>query len=116
METKPPPVPETINFDFVKTNDFRVSHADGAFLGLTQAGVMICFYSERQAIPKRIVHRVTPDGNVGEEIQEQRIVRDAIVRDVENAVIMNIEAAARFKDILDNMIRKHAEITKAEKK
>ena len=62
---QPEQFPESINFDFVKSNDFRVIHADGCFLGTTQTGVAISFYSERQPIPRRLVHKVNKDGGVG---------------------------------------------------
>ena len=62
------PNAQTINFDYVKGSDFRVLHVDGAFAALTtQGGVTISFFSERQPIPRRVVHRVDAEGRIAEE-------------------------------------------------
>jgi hypothetical protein len=102
--------PKTVNFDYVKGTQFRVIAADGAFLALNASGMAISFYSERQPIPRRVVHNVNSDGTVGEELVEQRVVRDAIIRDTEIAVVMNIETAKHVKDALEKMIDKFYEV------
>ena len=51
------------------------------------------FYSERSPIPKQTVHTVREDGTLGEEIRDERIVRDSIVREVEIGVILDYAAA-----------------------
>jgi hypothetical protein len=101
------PLPTTVNFDYIKTAQFRVLHADGAFLSLTfQGGVVLSFFSERQPIPRRIVHQVNPDGTLGDEIVEERVVRDAVVRDTEVAVAMTFDTAKRIQGALDDLIAK----------
>jgi len=104
-------LPETLNFDYIKSNQFRVIHADGAFFALTaQGGVTVSFFAERQPIPRRIVIRVNPDGTLGQEITEQRVVRDAIVRDTEVAVAMSLETAKRINDTLGEILEKAKQI------
>jgi hypothetical protein len=110
-----PPLPTTINFDYIKTSQFRVLHADGAFLSLTfQGGVVLSFFSERQPIPRRIVHRVKSDGTLGDEIVEQRVVRDAVVRDTEVAVSMSFDTAKRVQAALNDLITKLEELKSKE--
>ncbi len=100
------PLPESINFDYLKSSQFRVVHADGAFFALTtQGGLTISFFAERQPIPRRVTHKVNKDGSLGEEIAEQRVVRDAIIRDTEVAVTMNAETAKRVRDKLDEILK-----------
>lgn len=107
MSDKSDSLPKILNFDYIKSGQFRVVHADGAFLALTgQGGVTMSFFAERQPIPKRIVHKVNPDGSLGEEIQDQRVVRDAIVRDTEVAVTMSLETAKRLMTALDGILKK----------
>ena len=105
------PLPTTVNFDYIKTAQFRVLHADGAYLSLTfQGGVVLSFFSERQPIPRRVVHQVRPDGSLGDEIVEQRVVRDAVVRDTEVAVSMTFDTAKRIQSALNDLIIKIEEL------
>jgi hypothetical protein len=94
----------TINFDYIKGNDFRIFHVDGAYLAGGPAGLTVSFYSERQPIPRRVVHKVNSDAGVGEEIVEQRVVRDAFIRDVDVALAMNIEVAKNLHKSLGEII------------
>src|SRR4051812_5999681 len=96
--------PETISFDYLKSNNFRVLHADGAFIGLSATGLTVCFFSERQPIPRRVVHAINPDGTMGKELTDQRVVRDAVVRDTEVAVAMAIEPARNVHRVLGELI------------
>jgi hypothetical protein len=113
MPDEPKSLPSSFNFDYLKGNQFRVIHADGAFFALTAQGLTVSFFSERQPIPRRVVHKVNRDGTLGEEIQEERVVRDAMIRDVDVAVTMNIDTAKRLSQTLIEMIRKFEEISGA---
>lgn len=109
-------LPETLNFDYLKSSQFRVIHADGAFFALTtQGGLTISFFAERQPIPRRIVHKVNRDGSLGDELTEQRVVRDAIIRDTEVAVTMSLDTAKRVKDKLEEILSKAEEVTRQAK-
>jgi hypothetical protein len=112
MADEPRQVPATLNFDYIKSNQFRVLHADGAFLSLNPTGLTVTFFSERQPIPRRTVHKLNSDGTVGDEIPDQRVVRDAVVRDAEIAVVMNLDAAKRIRDKFDEMIKRFEDATK----
>jgi hypothetical protein len=114
-------LPETVNFDYIKSSQFRVVHSDGAFFALTtQGGLTISFFSERQPIPRRVVHKVNPDGTLGDEVKDQRVVRDAVIRDTEVAITMTMDTAKRVKDRLNEIIQKAEqamkELTEAQKK
>jgi hypothetical protein len=100
-------LPDSINFDYLKSSQFRVIHADGAFFALTgQGGVTISFFAERQPIPRRVVHKVNPDGSIGAELPDSRVVRDAIIRDVEATITMNLDTATRVLNALGEMVTK----------
>jgi hypothetical protein len=71
-----------ISFDYLKSQFFRVLHADGAIGGITPSGCIHCsFYSERQAIPQRQTFMLNEDGSLGQPIAEETLVRAAIVRE-----------------------------------
>jgi hypothetical protein len=95
-----------VKFDYLKSNSFRVVHADGAWGGITPTlNIFMAFFSERPPIPKQTVFEVKPDGRVGSEIQEKRDARDAIIREVEIGVQMNLAAAKALLAWLDEKIQ-----------
>src|SRR5437660_12869815 len=99
-------LPSVLNFDYIKSSQFHVVHADGAFFALTtQGGLTISFFAERQPIPRRVTHKVNKDGSLGEELAEQRVVRDAIIRDTEVAVTMSADTATRVREKLDEILK-----------
>ena len=75
----------------------------------------ISFFAERQPIPRRVVHRVKSDGTLGDEIIEQRIVRDAMVRDAEVAVAMNLDIAKQVRDRLSEVLTRAEQIAQVGK-
>src|ERR1700687_3807054 len=82
-----------IKFDFIKSNYFRTIHADGVWGGVNgHLDIAMAFYSERPAIPQQITVPVE-NGRLGHELEDKRVGRDAVIRDVEIAVTMNIEVA-----------------------
>lgn len=86
--------PDRIKFDYMKSNFFRVVHADGVVGGVTpHLDIHMDVWSERQAIPKEVIHELKPDGILGEEIRGERVVRDAIVREVEVGVVVDVGLA-----------------------
>lgn len=85
--------PARVNFDYIKGQDFRVIHVDGAIGSVTLNGhVHMALYSERPPIPRRTVFGVK-DGKLGEEILPERIARDAIVRELDIDLMMTIDVA-----------------------
>jgi|SRR5215469_12562278 len=101
-----PPVPTVVNFDYVKSNDFRIVHADGAFISGAAAGLNIAFYSERQPIPRRVVHKIEDGKRLGAEIVEAKVVRDALIRDVEVSLVMSLDTAKLLHLSLGEIIQK----------
>jgi hypothetical protein len=86
------PKKEQLTFHYIKSNFFRVIHADGVWGGVTpRLDVHMALFSERSPIPAKITHAVTPLQKLGEEIQRE--VRDGIVREVEAEVIMDVGVA-----------------------
>ncbi len=102
--------PESIAFEYIKSNAFRVIHVDGAVGGLTPQGrIHFAIYSERGAIPQRVVHTVlNADGSVqvGPEIPEERVARQAIIRELEADIIVDVDTAKGLRDWLTRTINR----------
>jgi len=106
-------IPDRVKFDYIKSNFFRVVHADGVVGGVTPAlDIHMDVWSQRAAIPRQIVHEMKPDGTLGEEIREERTVRDAIVREVEVGLVLNREMAEALIDWLREKINQVEETRK----
>lgn len=85
---------QKIGFHFLKSNQYRTVHADGAFGGLTPRGYIdVNFFSERKPIPNFTSHELGADGTVGPENTAERISKDGIIREVEVGVILDLEGA-----------------------
>ena len=83
-----------VAFDYIKNSNFRTIQADGAIGGLTPSGkIHFALYSERQPIPRRLVHKLNNDGSLGPIIQEESVSRDAVVREMEIDVFLNADVA-----------------------
>jgi hypothetical protein len=61
------------------------------------------------------VSQFSAEGEIGKEILEERITRDAIVREVEALLVMDIEVATRMRDWIDDKIKKIQELIKTKK-
>ena len=97
--------PKRVKFDFIKSSCFRVIHVDGMFGGPTgQGNIAMTVFSERSPIPKQVVHPVTAQG-LGEELKEERVSRDAIVREAEACVMLSLPVAESMREWLDRHIK-----------
>ena len=92
-----------ISFNYVKSNLFRVIHADGAWGGLSPRGdIHIAFYNERAAIPDFSKVTVSSDGQT---IEAERFeATSELVREVEVDVIVDLATARALRVWLDSMI------------
>lgn len=93
-----------VTYHYIKSNAFRVIHADGVQGGLTpNLKVQMALFNERMPIPRQIVHNVKSgpgEGSfeLGDEVE--RSVRDGIVREVEAEVLMDPIVAERVANWL----------------
>jgi hypothetical protein len=92
-----------IDIDFLKSAHFRVIHVDGAWGGVSpHLNIHMTVYNERPAIPQKMVHAVTPDGELGPELSKRS--RAALVREVEADLIMNLSTAKALHEWLGKQI------------
>lgn len=101
---------EELSVTYIKSNHFRVVHADGMFGGPTPRGLIhMDIYSERQPIPQQAVYKVavqeSGEGLIGEEIRERRITRETnVVREVELGIVLDVNVAKSLMAWLAKMV------------
>ncbi len=99
-------VPPKVRFEYLKSPDFRVIHADGVYGGLTPHGqLFISFFSERYPIPTATVFQLEPGGNLGPEVRTEREGRKGIIREIEAGVMVDVETARVIVDWLQGKIQ-----------
>jgi hypothetical protein len=100
------PLPKEVKIDYIKSNFFRVVHGDGVFGGVSPHGkVFLTIWSARPSIPQTIVHGVNEDGTLGNEIREARIGRDAMIREAEVGILMDVDVAKSFVKLLQERVK-----------
>ena len=120
MNAADPPVNEGkfIEFDYLKSNLFRVVHSTGAHGGPSpKGGIEMAFYADRNPIPQKSFHPILASGKPGEikigpENVAMRQGRPAIVRDVEVQIVMPLDAATELYEWLGSVLRQVGEATK----
>lgn len=96
---------DRIKFFYIKSNYYRVIHADGAWGGLTpHAGIFFALYNERSAIPQVTANKIIDNAALGEEIPEETQKKDGVVREVEAGIIMDLAIAEGFHKWLGERI------------
>ena len=102
-------VPDEINFDYIKSNQFRVIRVDGAHGGIGPKlnSIQMALFSERQAIPRKETYKIV-EGQLGDLTKKEG--RQAIIREVEVEAIIDIDAAKSLRDWLDRKIKLIEEI------
>jgi hypothetical protein len=94
-----------LEFDFEKSNYFRVIHVDGFFGGVAPATQLLhlAVFNERQPIPKKVFHPVK-DGILQPEIMEKRETRAGLFRELEADLVISLETAMSLRAWLDEKI------------
>ena len=104
-----------INFDYIKSNHFRVIHVDGAHGGIAPKGnkIQVALFSERNAIPRRETFAI--DKHKLTDLKKKE-GREAVVREVEVEALMDLETAISIKNWLSDKIEFIENINKQEKR
>lgn len=88
--------PSSVTFHYIKANDFRVVHVDGAIGGITPRGLIhAAIYNERAAIPQTVVNSLNTDGLVGEVMEVN--VKPGIVREMQVDLLLDRDAAESLR-------------------
>jgi hypothetical protein len=91
------PLIQEVAFDYIKSQYFRVIHADGVIGGMTpHSHLHFALFSERPPLAKRQVHSISSQGALGPPNPEKTVIRDAIIRELDIDVIMTATVAEQF--------------------
>jgi hypothetical protein len=100
-----PQAGDKVKFYYEKGNFFRVIHVDGAVGGLTPTlDLFLSIYNQRAPIPQESVQRIAPNGQLGDEVMEERKQRDGVFREVEVGLVMNLNVAKALQQWLTDKI------------
>jgi len=104
--------PKAVKFIYKKTPNYNTYNVDGIFGGITTKNkIFIEFFSEKFDIPEFVVQEILDDGNLGKEMSKKQ--SDAILREIECGVYIDVPTAKAFVDWL---IKKIDELEKLNKK
>ncbi|HLF94908.1 MAG TPA: hypothetical protein VJB14_15685 [Planctomycetota bacterium] len=110
---------DSIHFDFVKSNLFRVIHADGVWISPYGENINVTFFNERIPIPRQTTQELKNDGTLGPEDVAKRLGRDALIREMEVNVVMSLQTAkavqAFLKSAVDLMETRLGQLKKQQK-
>lgn len=102
-----------VKFHYIKSNAFRVVHADGAIGGLTpQLNVFVSLYSDRLPIPELQVMQVDENGLLGSELANERVSKPGVVREVEVGVVLSLSTARALAQFLTEQVQQADEFAK----
>ena len=91
---------------FIKSSQFRVVHADGAWFGCDPQGALhLTFYNDRSPSPRKVVVNVNQQGLAVDEDISKRESRSGLVREVEVDVVLSFGAALALRAGLDANIK-----------
>ena len=109
MSTRRSPTEPTsvrIQAQFVKSNFYRVVHADGAFGGLTASGhIRMAIYSEAQRLPDVITYSLTPGQGLAEVSRDPQLTARDMTRELEVDIVMTVDVARTVRDWLDGKVK-----------
>lgn len=100
----PPGAPrDRVTIEYIKSQYFRVIHADGAIGGVTPGGNLhFALFSERPAIPRRVVTLLEGE-RFGANVPEETVVREGLIREMDVDVILTLAAAEELGKLLLRM-------------
>lgn len=98
-----------VRFHYIKSNAYRVVHADGIFGGPTPNGhIYVSFFSERGPIPTVVEHAATDLGGgralLGDQIRTEG--KEGIIREIEVGAMMTLDMAKKLHAWLGETIKK----------
>lgn len=98
--------PDEVAFDYLKSNSYRVIHMSGAHGGPTPNArfIHMAIYNERLPIPQREVYKL--DSKRRLQPDPERTQRDAVVREIEVSVLLDVETARSLINWLTENVKK----------
>jgi hypothetical protein len=97
--------PGKIRFHYLKSSAYRVIHVDGAHGGVTPHGyIQMSLLSERHPTPQISTYALSETKRLGEEMLDERVGRDGLIREVEVTALMDYRTAIALRKWLNDRI------------
>jgi hypothetical protein len=104
------PLASRVKFNYVKSNLFRVIHADGAVVAVNpNQNISINLFSQRFSIPDESIVELDEDGRaIGEttSIEIEENIDYVVIREIDVLAVMSLDGArqliAQLQDILED--------------
>jgi hypothetical protein len=97
--------PTSVGVHYIRSRHYRTINADGAQFGITPRGaIQFTLFTDQAPLPEYVLHAVTPEGKLGKSIEE--VKKEGIVREVAVNVIMDINTAASFMSVFQEVFEK----------
>ncbi len=95
--------PASVRMNYIKGNNFRVVHVDGAIGAITPRGLIhAALYSERLPIPRLMVHPIQDDGVLGPAIEREGL--PGVVREIEISLMLDRATAESLREWLSERL------------
>lgn len=99
---------------YERSRHYRTINADGVQVGITpRASVQLMFFIETKPTPEYVVHKVTPEGALGDEIE--RVEKKGIIRETQMSVVMTEATIIQVIDLLQKMVKQLESFRQPEK-
>ncbi len=103
-----------VKFNYVKSNLFRVIHADGAVVALNpNQDISINLFSQRFSIPDESIVELGEDGMAISETTisdiEEENVDSVVIREIDVLAVMSLDGARQLVDLLQDIIEGYEE-------
>ncbi|HZX13164.1 MAG TPA: hypothetical protein VFF49_02040 [Thermodesulfobacteriota bacterium] len=102
-------IPKEVEYKFEKADGYRVIHVNGVWGGVTPHGeIKIELFSESPTNPDLVIHEVTAEGQVGQEIERiPKLIsnRLTIVREIHIGAIISPDTAESIANWLLNTVK-----------
>jgi hypothetical protein len=107
-----------ITFQQVRTSDFRIVHADGAWGAISSAGnIILTFYNERPIVPDSVKYHFDANSNFVPAPENFKPEFDRLVlRQFEVETVMTYESAKVIHEVLGNFIGMYEQAREAKKR
>jgi hypothetical protein len=101
----------TIRFHYIKSPLYRNVVVSGVHGGVTPSGrgLHMALFSERGPIPQQAVHELV-DGRLGQELLDQRVTKQDVVREVEVGVHLDWASAQALAKWLEAWLLRRPEL------
>lgn len=97
-------LPASIKFNYIKSQMFRVGHADGVIGNATPNGkVFLAFYNERMSLPDSVENEITDEGIVGKMV-DSHTSTPGVIRELDMGFVLDVNTARSIASWLSTVV------------